>query len=255
MRQLFCSYALLILLSASAENKLLLCSSYSESGEYSGVFPSWNITQDGSYMHLFYESDTPVNDTLSVLIFKTFDRRDTNFYEYDRYYLLPGPSKEWAANKYTFRHPGNYRFLVFDLKKDLLLQSYNTLLEFENSVYDSHFTDTWYYLNTQLTFCDSVVKGNIIGRKNSFTYNPNGTKVVVYIGQGNQLALKSDHILAKIYKIEGAKRTWIKSNPYYTEFSWYWTYLPIYLNERGNYLVELYNEQDVYINSAALEIK
>ncbi len=255
MRLLFFFYAILNLLSVSAENKLLLCSSYSENGEYSGVYPSWNIAQNGSYMHIFYESDTPINDTLSVLIYKTFDRRDTNYYEFDRYYLLPGSSKRWAANKYTFTQPGNYRFFVFDTKKDLLLQSYNTILEFDKSVYDTYYTDSWYYLNAHLTFCDSVVKGQIFGRNNTFDYNPNGNKVVLYIEQANQLALKSDHLFAKIYKIEGDKRTWIKSNPYYTEFSWYWTFIPIYLNGRGKYLAELYNEQDVYINSATLEIK
>ncbi|MFN8237547.1 MAG: hypothetical protein U0T77_05205 [Chitinophagales bacterium] len=255
MRLSFLLGSFFITLSAMAENRLLLCTSYNQDGAYSGVFPTWNIAENGSYMHFFYESDVPITDTLSVLIFKIFDRRDTNYYEYDRYYLLPGPSGKWAANKYTFAHPGNYRFLLFDTKKNLLLQTHSTLIEYDKSVYDNKYNDSWYYLNSNMVFCDSVVKGTIIGKSNSFAYKPEGNKVVIYIEQPDHRMLKSDHLFAKIYKMEGDKKKWVKSNSYYTDFNWFWTFIPIYLNEKGLYSVELYNEQDVYINSATLEIK
>ncbi len=255
MRRLFFLYSFLFALSASAENKLLLCTSYNQDGEYSGIFPTWNIAQTGSYMHIFYESDVPITDTLSVIIFKIFDRRDTNYYEYDRYYLLPGQSQKWAANKYTFAHPGYYRFLVFDHKKDLLLQTHTTLIEYDKSAYDNNYIDSWYYLNSRLVLCDSVVKGTIFGASNTFFYNPDGNKTILYIEQADKRALKTDHLFSKIYKLEGDKKTWVKSNSYYTDISWFWTYIPVYLNGKGLYSIELYNEQDVYINSVTLEIK
>ena len=42
---------------------------------------------------------------------------------------------------------------------------------------------------------------------------------------------------------------------FFTQYNWKWTFLDLYLQKKGKYLIELYNEEDVFINSRNLELE
>lgn len=240
-----------------AENKLFLCADYTPDGKYSGAYESWSIQQGGNYMHIFYSSDNSIEDTLIVRIYKTFSRIDTNFYEYDHYYLIPGQSKKWAANKYTFTKPGNYRFYVYDKKNNNLLQTHNTSVAFQDQVYDSYlYTDTWYYYSTQLVVCDSVANETIYGQDVNFKSKAGYRKLNLLITQQNEKALKTQVILFKLYKLDdsGFYRKLVSTNSYFTNYKWFWTFLPFEIYQNGTYEIELYNEDDIFINTTKFNV-
>ena len=62
----------------NAQNKLLLCTEYDQNGNYKGAYDEWRIGKGGNFMYLFYESSTPINDTVFIMIYKTFNRKDTS---------------------------------------------------------------------------------------------------------------------------------------------------------------------------------
>ena len=88
-----------------------------------------------------------------------------------------------------------------------------------------------------------------------FKAQPNETKITIYISQYDKLWLKTDRMLAKIYKIEKNEKKFLFTDVFFTQYNWKWTFLDLYLQKKGKYLIELYNEEDVFINSRNLELE
>ncbi|MFN8295825.1 MAG: hypothetical protein U0T69_06485 [Chitinophagales bacterium] len=255
MRFTFYLTLLFFFLSGQAQNKLLLCSNYTNDGIYSGVYNNWSIQKGGNYIYIFYESSLPVNDTVFINIKKKYNRKDTNYYEYDNYYLVPDDSKRWAVNKYTFTKSGNYKIWAYDRNKQMLTPPLLTDIYLSESSYtDTYFTDTWYYNQSEIYFYENVLNDSLYNKKDTFTYNPNGTKLIMYIGQTSKQAFKSNHLFVSIYTADKCHEH-IGSYTYYIDEKWYWTHIPLYIYQKGRFVVEIHNDDDVFINKAEVEIK
>lgn len=249
------TFLLLSIRFAFAENKFVLCTGYDKNGVYEGAYEDWSIQKGGNFMYLFYSSGTPINDTLFVKIDKTFDRKDTNYYEYDHYYLVPSDSKQFAVNKYTFTKTGNYKISVYDRNDSLLITPYLTNISIDEQAYnDMYFRDTWYYATSRINFFEKTIGDTMIGRNTVFAYNPNGTKVILYINQKETIPFKTRHLVSKVYTSDKCHEL-ISTNTYYVNENWHWTFISVYFSNKGKYIVELYNDDDVFINSGSLEIK
>ncbi len=255
MRFIFYLIIFSIFFPVQGQNKLFLCAQYQVDGSYTGAYKNWKIQKEGNFMFLFYESETSIEDSLYIRIDKVFDRKDTNYYEYDHYYLLPGLSKKWAANKYTFTKTGKYKISVYDRQNNLLTSPYFTTIIFDDSSYNNiHFPDTWYYSNSNMAFYEKVSGDTLYGKKEIFPYQPDGNKIILYIGQNEERPFKSNHLVAKTYTADKCHEL-LGTNTFYIKDNWYWTFLTIYINQKGKYDIELFNEDDVFINSAKVEIK
>ncbi|MDB5226510.1 MAG: hypothetical protein JWN78_703 [Bacteroidota bacterium] len=254
MRILLMILVILIGFIARAENKLQLCTEYDANGDPKTTFPAWKIRKTSNFMYVLYKSDTPIEDSLYIFLEKTYSRKDTAYYEYDHYYLVPDASKKFAANKYIFSKPGNYRISVFDRHTEKLLQTYTTFIEFADDEYkDPYYTDTWYYNQAEIYFCDSIVDDKLVGRSDVFSYQPGGNKIMLYIAQQNKNPLKTQHLIVKIFS-RGTNQL-IKTNSYNIGNKWFWTYLPMTIENKGKYTVEMYNEDDLFVSKADVEIK
>jgi hypothetical protein len=244
-----------IFLLGQAQNKLFLCAQYQVDGSYTGVYENWKIQKEGNFMFIFYESDTTIDDSLYVRIDKVFDRKDTNYYEFDHYYLLPGLSKNWAVNKYVFTKTGKYKISVFDRENNLLTSPYYTSIIFDDTTYNKiYFPDTWYYSNSKMAFYEKVSGDTLFGKRDIFNFRPDGNKIILYIGQDENRPLRTNHLTAKIYSADKCHQL-INTITFYINDKWYWTYVSIYFDKKGKYNIELYNDDDVFINSAIVEIK
>lgn len=237
------------------DNKLLLCTEYFNDGTYSGAYEGWNINKDGNYMYIFYESLSTINDTLFVRIDKSFNRKDTNYYEYDHYYLVPGESRKWAVNKYIFTKTGNYKITVFDRNNKQLAKPYITNIKiFDKDYNDMYFIDTWYYSQSTINFYEKTSGDTMYGKTDTFNYQLTGNKMILYIAQENKLPFKTSHLLVSVYSADICHEH-ISTYTYSVDEKWYWTHIPLYIYRKGKFSVEVYNEDDVFINSAKVEIK
>lgn len=247
--------ALLCFKNSDAQNKLFLCTGYGKDGSYSGAYERWNIQKDGNYMYIYFQPLSILRDTVYVSIDKTYNRRDSNYYQYDRYFLVPDSSKKWAVNKYTFTKPGKYKITAFDINNNQLSEPYYTDIDINlNDYKDMHYVDTWYYNQSKIGFYEKAVGDSMIGRNDVFPYKPEGTNVVLYIEQPEKQPFKTNHFLASIYTNDNNHR-FITSKMYYVNEQWHWTFVNVDFDKKGKYLLELYNEDDVFINSSPIEIK
>lgn len=236
------------------QNKLLLCTEYNQDGTYKGAYETWAIEKGGNFMYLFLSSQSPLNDTVFIKIEKTFNRKDPGYLYYDHYYLVPDASKKWAANKYTFTKTGNYKISAYDRSNHLLASHTTTVALSPNAYDDMYFRDTWYYSSSVIDFFEKTSGDTMIGKNNIFPYDSSGKKVILYIGQTNKNPFKTNHLRVNIYNDDKCREL-INTFTYFVDENWYWTYLSVVLKDKGKYLLEIYNDDDVYINSGKLEIR
>lgn len=255
LRALFVlSGLILIQLSTLAQNRLLLCTNYDASGNVSGDFNTWKIGKTGNFMFVMLQSSVPLKDTVYLSLQKTYSRKDTNYYDYDHYYLVPDVSGKWAVNKYIFTKPGNYRLIAADRNTEQILAMFTTEIGYMEDVYaDPYFTDTWYYDGSVIFYYAQSDSSGLSGRNTQFAFHPGENRIYLYVEQLNKRPLKTDHLVAKIYASDTHQL--INTYSYSINRSWYWTYVPVVLEKPGNYDVELYNEDDIYINHAALRLQ
>lgn len=238
-----------------AQNKLLLCTDYDRNGNYKGAYTEWQIAKGGNFMYLFYESAKPVEDTVFVMIHKTYNRKDTTLMEYDHYYLVPDASEKFAVNKYIFTKAGKYRITVFDRNNTQLAPAFFANINLiEDNYSDLHFVDTWYYRTSTIDFYEKTVGDSMIGKNTVFNLNPADKNIILRIEQQNKQPFKSSHFYCKIYSADECHEL-IGTDTYYIDENWHWTYISVNLNQKGKFNVELYNDDDVFINSAQLEIR
>ena len=207
-----------------------VCADYDNTGNPINSYNIWSVKRAGNFMYIFLKSDQLLTKKYHVRIEKQYNRNDTSFLLFDRFDLKNDGTQNWIANKYTFLKSGIYKFLLFEDEIETPINTYyTTILYTEDTYVEDGFVDTWYYRNTDFGFCDSI--------------------------QYDKLWLKTDRMLAKIYKIEKNEKKFLFTDVFFTQYNWKWTFLDLYLQKKGKYLIELYNEEDVFINSRNLELE
>ena len=233
-----------------------VCADYDNTGNPINSYNIWSVKRAGNFMYIFLKSDQLLTKKYHVRIEKQYNRNDTSFLLFDRFDLKNDGTKNWIANKYTFLKSGIYKFLLFEDEIETPINTYyTTILYTEDTYVEDGFVDTWYYRNTDFRFCDSIQNEKLFGVKDVFKAQPNETKITIYISQYDKLWLKTDRMLAKIYKIEKNEKKFLFTDVFFTQYNWKWTFLDLYLQKKGKYLIELYNEEDVFINSRNLELE
>jgi len=219
------------------------------------MYENWTINKNGNFIYLFYEEKNAIDDTLYVLLEKNYNRRDTEYYELDHYYLVPDTSKNFAVNKYIFTKPGNYKISVFNRKGISIAPPHYTTIDYYESEYDFlSNADSWYYSNSVLTFYEKKVNDSLFGENKIFTLKEDGIDVVLSIVQKNKKPIKSNNLLVTIYT-DDKNKVKINSIPYYVDYNWNWTTIRVPFKQKGKFIVEVYNDSDVFINSSKIEIQ
>lgn len=241
--------------SCNAQRKLMLCTNYDNEGKYSGVLDDIYINKNGNFMYVFYESMSQINDTVFISIEKDYNRKDTNFYKFDHYYLVPDASKKWAVNKYIFTKPGRYKFSIYNRNGDEIAMPYYAKIGYYDNEYDDLLIkDTWYYNTSKITFYEKNIGDSLIAENTVFNYQAAETKIILKIEQINKKPLNTNNLFVKIYT-EDKNHELISSDAYYVNSNWWWTYVPIYFKNKGKFMVEVYTNNDVFIQRKNVEIK
>lgn len=208
-----------------AKTLFTVCADYSNDGNPINSYAEWNIQRSGNFMYIFVKSDQLLTKKYFIRIEKLYGRTDSTFLLFDQFELKKDSSKNWVANKYTFLRSGIYKFLLFENDDNTPVETYYTTILYTDQTYiDDGFTDTWFYRNSTLRFCDSIHNEQLIGTKDIFIAQPKETKITMYISQPDRLELKTDRILAKIYKLENNEKKFLYTDIFFTNYKWRWTF-------------------------------
>lgn len=254
MRLFILLFFLLLTFSLSANNLFLLCSDYDIDGNPINTYKNWVINKKGNFMYILFKSNENLKDKYYLRIEKMYNRNNNTFYLYDKFLLNTDSTKNWVANKYTFLKNGNYRFAIYKNNEAYPFDSLFTTLNYPTDVYtDDGYLDTWYYTNTSMLFCDSVYKDELIGVKDSFNLNLN-KNINIYIGNEVGKNLRTDRMIGRLYSLIDNNKILYRTDIYYTKYTWQWSNLNLFIDKKGTYLIELYSEDDIFINSRKITI-
>ncbi|MBK8951457.1 MAG: hypothetical protein IPM85_03035 [Chitinophagaceae bacterium] len=116
---------------------------------------------------------------------------------------------------------------------------------------DDDASDTYYYEDSEILFCKSVDKqGNTTGEASTFALGTTKQITLTVYTENDGNPFKTKEVYATIYKNNKVVKEYdLDITPEWTYFSFKHTF-----TEPGEYVVDLYNGKDVFINSATLTI-
>jgi len=114
--------------------------------------------------------------------------------------------------------------------------------------------NTDYYKNSEVIFCEDVVDGSPVNASSSFTIGEDGGYVQVQVDNGKPM--KTTQLIVDVYKksSSGDYDKKIETKTYDIKATWDAPYFKYTFYKAGKYKLEIYNEDDVYINSGYVTI-
>lgn len=255
--------------SSSSNKKVVLCEDYDKnSGEPTGINRNWDIRADGSYVYVIYSQDKSIKEDLMLYLDK---KNSSGSYEaFGTYYFnndFKENPKKWAMYDLKFTESGDYKISVMGKSQTPLATTY-TNIDYMKGEEDNvanlkksgkttnnsdEEVDTYYYENSEIVFGESINDGVLTGEATTFKLNGKSKEITAKVYQDDDLKLKQ--VIVSVYtgtdyKEKVSEYTYDVDDP-----TWNWVSVPIKFYKKGKYVVDMYTQDDVFINSAYFEVK
>lgn len=256
MKKLFLTFfiSLTALVSLNAQS-LVLCGDYDKTtGKPSDVFTNWDVNPTtGSYVYVIYSQEKKIKGELRLKV----EHKDATgmFVNKGIFSFAANENTEanWAMYDLLFKEIGDYKLSVLD-KTGAVLASTNANIAFtagseEGGIVDDKEMDTFYYENSIVRFGISANKNELIGEGEVFKLTNGVAKFTALLEQDEDLLLTTVYI--DIYKGEEL----IKTDSFTVgDKAWNYITLPIEMTETGDFYIDFYNQNDVFMNSGSFTI-
>ena len=253
--------------SGSNGNKAELCADYDRTtGVPSGVGTAWDIASDGkgSNVYLIYTQAKTIKEDLSVYI----DKKNSSgsYIAYGTYYFNNDTKtnpKKWAMYDVKFTEEGDYRISVVGKNADALAVTYADIAYMKNddpstanmkkNKSKSDIPDTYYYEDSKITFGESISNGVLSTESTVFKLSGSSKEITAKIEQADDLKLTK--AIVSIYTGDDYKEKVSELSYTVDDKTWNWISVPIKFYKKGKYVVDVYSQDDIFINSGYFEVK
>lgn len=240
--------------------KVVLCEDYNKTtGAPTNISKSWNVTKNtGSNVYIIYQQDYNIKDKLLLFV----DKKNSNgtYISYDTQDFNNDPKadkKNWLMYDYKFKEDGDYRITVTKNGDDALAVTYTNIGYIKDSDSKSKdtddFYDTDYYEDSKIEFGTTISGTKLTNKGNSFRLTNGKCDIVGLLTMDKALKIKSFDVT--IYYGDDYKEKISQQTYNNASLDWDWIKIPIStLTKAGKYVVDVYTEDDVYVNSGYFEI-
>jgi hypothetical protein len=248
---------LILLVSTFAYSQQIdVCTNYSEDGAAIGANTVWNISPSGGALYLLFNNGGYAINTNTIYIY--IDRQAAYDSEYTTYKTLTIPTYEdetWVASNFTFTEPGNYKISFLNQNSQTLATTYCTIklknatasVNNNSSVNTNNNTtaDTYYYTNSSIKFYTTNDDSKSYTK---FNISPSGGWVKIKLDNSNK-ALKSKKLYFDFYTGSNYDQ-FVETKSYEISPAWANFNFNYSFQYVGNYMVKVYNDNNVLINIA-----
>lgn len=263
MKKLILSFLFLLPLILFAQTgvgaKVQFCETYeAETGETSGYYDSWDIKPAGGYIYIVYTQDALIKEPLLLEIQKKEDGVFTFFAS--RNFLNDVTSKKrYAMYDLEFKEAGTYKVIVKTKNGKFLAEATTKINVVSDEDKPASTITSDYYEDSKIQFGTSVGDNAEIKGESSSFYLKNG-EVSVAILITNGKVFKTEKIKLSVYKKitkNGKEDTKLVQTIPVTGIGedWDWVYATIDFTEKGEYIVDVWNENELFINTGYVTIK
>ena len=235
---------------------VVLCDTYDTNGKATGIYSSWDIDPGGGNVYIVYNQYSLIDNGTWYLYIDYDWHNDGEFGAYESIQLTPDVSKTWLAYDYKFTEGGNYKVMIMHngveaASTDVKINVTGTPATSTTSASDV--IDTYYYEDSEIVFCSSVDDvGNPVGVSGTFSLGSAGSVTVVVYLDGKGKPFKTTHIFADIY--EGDEDDPYDSFGFDVQADWDYVKFNNVFTKPGEYTIDLYNNDDIYINTGTVTI-
>ncbi|QQR98211.1 MAG: hypothetical protein IPK18_01340 [Sphingobacteriales bacterium] len=235
--------------------KVVLCEDYDKTtGVPSGVYASWNVKSSGSYIYTIYTQSKPITKTLSVYI----DKKSSSgsYVAYETHFIEESESKgrKWAMIDLKFSEAGDYKISISDGAGNELASTYAVIsyIDDEDEDNDDDEIDTYYYENSEISIAEDINKSTYeIINKTDEAYLSSIRGKEFYIIVENDKVFKTNLFYVGIYLGDDLLET-LEID---VEEGWDIAWTNYSFTKKGNYTIDVYNADDIYVNTTEFVVK
>lgn len=167
--------------------------------------------------------------------------------------LTPESGKNWLMYDYFFSEAGKYKITIM-MDGKVAATTTTEIFVVDSDDYDYTDADssinTFYYEDSEVSFCTSISEGNMIGESESFQLGSGGSvDVVIYI-TNDYRPFKTDLFYIDVYLGDEE----VDSFNIQVEEDWDYAHVKQTFTKPGTYMIDVYNADDIFINTGEVTI-
>ncbi|MEM6270181.1 MAG: hypothetical protein AAF998_12140 [Bacteroidota bacterium] len=236
----------LLVAAALPAQEIVFCLDHTKDGTPLARAKNFELESFGQELALVYRSRDVIRT--GKLYFFIDLWREEAFSEYDTKSTVPKPGTNWTSVRYQFDKSGKYRVVVLDAEKREICQDIVevNVREEENS--------PAYFEGAQVVFCNQAPSGIADTSYREFRLRT-GTAKDFAILVHHDRPLGTNRILVDVW-LGGGKSAglYLETIEFQVEPQWNYTQFNYVVNGAGVYTFRVYNENEVWISSGALEV-
>jgi hypothetical protein len=247
---------LLFLNFVAFSQKVVLCEDYNKTtGVPSGINQNWDIKSTGSYVYVIYTQSKPITNKLTVYVDRKNEKGE--YVAYSTEYVEATGRQNWAMLDYKFTESGEYKIMFLNNGKELASTytkiGYQLGYEPEEENENNDEIDTYYYESSTVSLSEDINKTTyeLINPIEGTTYLGSGREKEVYIVVEHDKAFKT-----KLFYIDiNLGDDFLETLKLEVEENWDIAWHQYKFTKKGTYYIDVYNEDDTFVNTATIIIK
>ncbi len=233
---------------------IVLCESYDQSGNPSGIYTTWNVAKEGGYVYILYKQPS---NFASGIWYLYIDQWDASQSKYIPFETIPASDNttSWFLRDQFFTTAGDYKATMIFNGNEMASVEFDIAIDYTITS-DSNNVDTYYYEDSEVRFCNYVdASANLVGESSVFYLTADSVAVTCYVANNNK-PFKSESIYVDIFSEEDDIFGYATQSLTVTiELDWDYFAFKAYFKEKGLYYIDIYNENDIFINTATVTIE
>lgn len=243
------------------KKSIVLCESYDDYGKPVGINSIWNINNDskGGWVYILYDNGEKMDKYTSLYI----DKKNTTgkYVAFDTK-SFTNNNKNWSVFDYNFKEIGEYKISANIDGKEVAVTyatikhkttNSNTNKQTTPTKYQEDIT-TWYYDGSEAFFAEEAnASGVLKGKNTTYTLTPSTGKKLTLVFKQDK-AIKTNKIIVDVW---GGKdySDFVETKEFVTLPSQKAIYMPYTFSKTGKYKLSIYNQDEIFMNYAEVEIK
>lgn len=238
---------------ATRAQSVVLCESYDTQGKASGVYDSWSVSATASYIYILYNQPTAMKDGLWYIYIDEYDIAQGKYIPYQTIPITPVANSTWYAHDQQFPDAGSFKVSVMFNGTQMAEFKYSIEV-IPSTTSGTDTLTTFYYENSFVTSGTSVTaEGLLVGEAGTFYLNGNASVTVTVYVDNNLKPFLSDFVYVDIFKSPDEEM--YDSFTITMQPDWDYLHFKYEFKEPGTYFVDIFNAQDIFINTGTVIIE